>query len=171
MSVIFCDLVESVSISRQLDPEDLRDIIRDYRQVCSDIVRRHDGTPAQFQGDGIVVYFGYPVAHEDAPRRAVQAALDIVQGVAGMAPEAQRRYGVRLAVRAAVHTGLAVIGEFGADASADAMGSTVNLAARIQSVVGPNTVAISGTTQRLTAGYFDAESLGSHQVEGVAEAQ
>jgi len=171
MSVIFCDLVESVSISRKLDPEDLRDMIRDYRQVCSDIVRRHDGTPAQFQGDGIVVYFGYPVAHEDAPRRAVQAALDIVQGVSAMSPEVQRRYGVRLAVRAAVHTGLAVIGEFGADATADAMGSTTNIAARIQSVVGPDTVAISSATQRLVAGYFDVESLGSHQVKGVAEAQ
>lgn len=171
MSVIFCDLVESVSISRKLDPEDLRDMIRDYRQVCSDIVRRHDGTPAQFQGDGIVVYFGYPVAHEDAPRRAVQAALDIVQGVAAMAPEVQRRHGVRLAVRAAVHTGLAVIGEFGADATADAMGSTTNIAARIQSVVGPDTVAISSATQRLVAGYFDVESLGLHQVKGVSEAQ
>jgi len=171
VSVIFCDLVESVSISRQLDPEDLRDLIRDYRDVCSGIVRRHDGTPAQFQGDGIVIYFGYPVAHEDSPRRAVQAALDIVRAVVAMAPEAQRRHGVRLAVRAAVHTGLAVIGEFGADASADAMGSTVNIAARIQSVVGPDTVAISRATHRLVAGYFKVDSLGSHQVKGVSEPQ
>ena len=96
MSVIFCDLVNSVGISRQLDPEDLRDLIRDYRQVCTDIVRRYDGTPAQFQGDGIVVYFGYPLAHEDAPRRAVQAALEIVRAVQAMAPEVQRRLRVPL---------------------------------------------------------------------------
>ena len=169
MSVIFCDLVNSVSISRQLDPEDLRDLIRDYRQVCSDIVRRYDGMPAQFQGDGIVIYFGYPVAHEDAPRRAVQAALEIVQAVRAMAPDVQRRMRVPLAVRAAVHTGLAVIGDFGADASADAMGSTVNIAARIQSAVAPDQVALSGSTQRLVAGFFDVESLGEHQLKGVAE--
>ncbi|MGA1317247.1 MAG: ATP-binding protein [Rubrivivax sp.] len=169
MSVIFCDLVNSVGISRQLDPEDLRDLIRHYRQVCSDIVRRYDGTPAQFQGDGIVVYFGYPVAHEDAPRRAVQAALEIVQAVRAMAPEVERRLRVPLAVRAAVHTGLAVIGEFGADASADAMGSTVNIAARIQSAVGPDQVALSAATQRLVAGFFEVESLGEHQLKGVAE--
>jgi class 3 adenylate cyclase/predicted ATPase len=169
MSVIFCDLVNSVGISRQLDPEDLRDLIRDYRQVCSDIVRRYDGTPAQFQGDGIVVYFGYPVAHEDAPRRAVQAALEIVQAVQAMAPQVQRRLRIPLAVRAAVHTGLAVIGEFGADASADAMGSTVNIAARIQSAVGPDQVALSAATQRLVAGFFEVESLGEQQLKGVAE--
>ena len=169
MSVIFCDLVNSVGISRQLDPEDLRDLIRNYRQLCIEIVRRYDGTPAQFQGDAVVVYFGYPLAHEDAPRRAVQAALEIVQAVRGMAPDVLRRLRVPLAVRVAVHTGLAVIGEFGADASTDAMGSTVNIAARIQSAVLPDQVALSAATQRLVAGFFEVESVGEHQLKGVTE--
>ncbi len=169
MSVIFCDLVNSVGISRQLDPEDLRDLIRNYRQLCTEIVRRYDGTPAQFQGDAVVVYFGYPLAHEDAPRRAVQAALEIVQAVQRMAPDVLRRLRVPLAVRVAVHTGLAVIGEFGADASTDAMGSTVNIAARIQSAVLPDQVALSAATQRLVAGFFEVESVGEHQLKGVTE--
>ena len=171
MSVMFCDLVGSVEIARRLDPEDLRDLVRSYRDACAEVVWRHGGTMAQFHGDGIVVYFGYPVAHEGDARRAVQAGLDIVQAVAGLAPGAMARYGIDLAIRVAVNTGLTLVGD--ADASAGigrlALGDTPNIAARLQGIALPNTVVVSQVTQRLVAGFFRMTSLGPHAFKGIAE--
>ena len=171
MSVMFCDLVGSVEIARRLDPEDLRDLVRSYRDACAEVVWRHGGTMAQFHGDGIVVYFGYPVAHEGDARRAVQAGLDIVQAVMGLAPGAMARYGIDLAIRVAVNTGLTLVGD--ADASAGigrlALGDTPNIAARLQGIAMPNTVVVSQVTQRLVAGFFRMTSLGPHAFKGIAE--
>jgi predicted ATPase/class 3 adenylate cyclase len=171
MSVMFCDLVGSVQMSRALDPEDLRDLIRAYREACSEVVRRYEGTTAQFQGDGIVVYFGYPVAHEDDARRSVQAGLEIVRAIADLAPGVRARQGVDLAVRVAVHTGLTLVGDLGGAAGTErlALGDTPNIAARIQQLAAPNSVVVSRATQRLVAGFFEMTSLGEHAVKGVAE--
>jgi len=171
MSVMFCDLVGSVEIARQLDPEDLRDLVRGYRQACTEVVRHHGGTMAQFHGDGIVVYFGYPVAQEDDARRAVQAGLDIVQAVLQLAPDAASRWGIELAVRVAVNTGVTVVGDIDASAGIGrlALGDTPNIAARLQQIAQPNSVVVSLVTQRLVAGFFLMTSLGAQHFKGVGE--
>ena len=172
MSVMFCDLVGSVQMSRALDPEDLHDLIRAYRDACSEVVTRYEGTTAQFQGDGIVVYFGYPVAHEDDARRGVQAGLEIVRAIAALAPGVRARLGVDLSVRVAVHTGLTLVGDLGGAAGTEqrlALGDTPNIAARIQQLALPDTVVVSLATQRLVAGFFEMTSLGEHLVKGLAE--
>lgn len=171
LSVMFCDLVGSVEMARSLDPEDLRDVVRSYREACAAVVADHDGTMAQFHGDGIVVYFGYPLAHEGDARRAVQAGLDIVEAVARLSPSAKARHGVELSVRVAVNSGLTLVGD--ADATAGigrlALGDTPNIAARLQGIAQPNTVVISQATQRLVAGFFKMTALGPHDVKGVAK--
>ncbi len=172
MSVMFCDLVGSVQMSRALDPEDLHDLIRAYRDACAEVVTRYEGTTAQFQGDGIVVYFGYPVAHEDDARRGVQAGLEIVRAIAALAPGVRARLGVDLSVRVAVHTGLTLVGDLGGAAGTEqrlALGDTPNIAARIQQLALPDTVVVSLATQRLVAGFFEMTSLGEHLVKGLAE--
>jgi class 3 adenylate cyclase/predicted ATPase len=170
MSVMFCDLVGSVQMSRALDPEDLRDLIRAYREACAAVVSRYGGTTAQFQGDGIVVYFGYPIAHEDDARRSVQAGLEIVRAVEALAPDARARQGVDMSVRVAVHTGLTLVGDLGAAGTERlALGDTPNIAARIQQIAEPNSVVVSLATQRLVAGFFEMTSLGEHMVKGVDE--
>ncbi|MEO8675104.1 MAG: adenylate/guanylate cyclase domain-containing protein, partial [Casimicrobiaceae bacterium] len=113
LTVMFCDLVGSVQLSSALDPEDLRDVVRDYRDACGAVVNRYEGTTAQFQGDGILVYFGYPIAHEDDARRSVQAGLEILQSVGELARRMQTERGVTISVRVAVHTGLTLVGDLG----------------------------------------------------------
>jgi class 3 adenylate cyclase len=126
---MFCDLVGSTALSEQLDPEDLRAVIQAYRKACTNVIERYDGHVAQYLGDGVMVYFGWPMAHEDDAGRAVRAGLDIVTAVAALEAEAS------LAVRVGIATGLVVVGETGGDESADsklAVGETPNVAARVQ---------------------------------------
>lgn len=171
ISVLFCDLVGSVEMSRKLDPEDLRDVVRDYRDACTEVIARHDGITAQFHGDGIVAYFGYPVTQEGDARRAVQAGLDLIQSITRQAPEVQRRFGVQLAVRVAVHTGSAILedpdGRTGTGRLA--IGDTPHFASCIQHAAEPNTLVISRATQRLVAGYFQLRSIGLHPLKGLPE--
>jgi class 3 adenylate cyclase/predicted ATPase len=171
MTFVFCDLVGSTQLSREVDPEDLRDIVGDYREAAAAIIRRYEGTIAQYYGDGILVYFGYPIAHEDDSRRAVRAALDIVDGVAKLNVRLRTQHPVTLAVRIGVHTGLAVVGDIGGANRTErlAMGDTPNIAARIQSLARPNTVVISAATHRLVSEFFHAQSLGAQAVKGVDE--
>lgn len=109
VTVMFCDLVGSTELSGQLDPEELHDLTREYQTVCADVIRRQAGHVAQFLGDGLLVYFGYPVAHEDNAQRAVRAGLEVVAAVSRL----RARLGKSLQVRVAVHTGLAVVGQLG----------------------------------------------------------
>ena len=169
MSVLFCDLVGSVELSRKLDPEDFRDLVQTYRTLCAESVERHGGTIAQFHGDGVVVYFGYPVAQEGDARRAVQSGLDITQGLRSLAEAVQARLGVDLAVRVAINTGLAIVGDPDGAAGVGrlALGDTPNIAARVQQLARPNTVVISEFTHRLVSGYFHLHSLGHHLLKGM----
>jgi class 3 adenylate cyclase len=141
LTVMFCDLVGSTALSERLDPEELRDLMQAYRKACADVIEQYDGHVAQYLGDGVMVYFGWPAAHEDDAGRAVRAGLDIVDAIAGLeAPE-------RLQVRIGVATGLVVVGESGADEGADsrlAVGETPNVAARTQGLAAPGTVAGRG---------------------------
>jgi class 3 adenylate cyclase len=154
LTVMFCDLVGSTQLSAQLDPEDYRAVVQQYQQTCMAVIQRHDGYLAQYLGDGLLVYFGYPVAHEDDARRAVRTGLEIVEAIKGQetADGGQTRR-QPLQVRIGIHTGLVVVGEIGAGGRTEqlAWGETPNVAARIQGLAEPNTVLISAATQRLLA--------------------
>lgn len=167
LTVMFCDLVGSTALSVQLDPEELRAIVQTYQQTCAEIIRRHEGYIAQYLGDGLLVYFGYPSAHEDDALRAVRTGIEIVaalrQGdkeVAGRSP---------LQVRVGIHTGLVVVGEIGSSERRErlALGETPNLTARIQGAAAPDTVVISAATARLVQGYFAVQELGAQSFKGI----
>jgi TOMM system kinase/cyclase fusion protein len=167
LSVMFCDLVGSTALSGQLDPEELNEVTLEYHSVCAEIIERHAGRIAQFLGDGLLVYFGYPLAHEDDAQRAVRAGLEIITAVAA----ARERVGKPLQVRVAVHTGLVVIGRLGGETNPDPMaisGETPNIAARLQSIAGPGQVVVSAATYRLIQGFFVCRSLGTPALKGVA---
>ena len=171
LTVMFIDIVESTALSSQLDPEDLREVIQAYQQVCSDITKRFDGHVAQLLGDGLLVYFGYPVAHEDAPHRAGRTGLGILAAMGNLNTRLQQTKGIQLAVRIGIHTGLVVVGALGGAERQEqlALGETPNIAARIQGLAPSNTVAISDATYRLLQGYFACEALGEQTLRGVAE--
>lgn len=171
LTVMFCDLVDSTFLSSQLDPEDLRRVVCDYQQVCSDVVQRYEGHVAQFLGDGVLVYFGYPAAHEDGSRRAVHAALDILEAMAELRDRFSAPAGYRLAVRIGIHYGLVVIGEVGGQEASEslALGDTPNVAARVQGLAEPDTVLITSAVHGLVARYFHCRSTGAHRLKGVSE--
>jgi class 3 adenylate cyclase len=172
LTVMFCDLVDSTKLSSQLDPEEYRDVVRAYHTACTEVIRRYDGHIAQLLGDGLLVYFGYPVAHEDDAQRAVRAGLGIVEAIGKLKTSLAQTTGRTLAVRLGIHTGLVVIGALGDDGRHEhlALGETPNIAARIQGLAQPNTVAISDATYRLVQGYFACQDLGAHALRGVTEA-
>ena len=174
LTVMFCDLVGSTVLSSQLDPEELRFVIQQYQEVCAKVIERYEGYIAQYLGDGVLAYFGYPIAHEDDAQRAVLAGLDIIQGLRkqsfhlnGLSQLAQRP----LHARIGVHTGLVVIGEVGSGSRYEqlALGETPNVAARLQGLAEPDTVVLSTVTQRLVAGYFVCRSLEKQALRGLAQ--
>jgi class 3 adenylate cyclase len=168
LSVMFCDLVGSTELAGRLDPEELHDLTRQYQRVCAEVTARHGGYVAQYLGDGLLVFFGYPIAHEDDARRAVRAALEILAAISGLSSRMDKM----LQVRVAVHTGLAVVGRLGDGSDPDAMaivGETPNIAARLQTIAEPGTVIIGAPTHRLVEGFFNCRSLGAHSLKGVVE--
>jgi class 3 adenylate cyclase len=172
LTVMFCDLVGSTSLAASLDPEDLRDVIRLYQQVTRSAVTRFGGFVARYMGDGILVYFGYPRAHEDDAERAVRSALEVVSAVTGLDPPSLRATGNRLAVRVGIATGLVVVGDLigeGASEESPVLGATPNMAARLQKVARPNQAVISPITRRLVEGLFDFEDRGAHELEGFSQ--
>jgi len=181
LTVMFCDLVGSTELAEQLDPEEWRAVVQTYQQTCSEIIRRFNGTIAQYLGDGILVYFGYPVAHEDDAARAVRAGLEIVTALQRWVPsplvgkgQGEGVVGTTgrspLQVRIGIHTGLVVVGEMGGAEKREqlAIGDTPNIAARLQGLAAPNTILVSGATQRLITGLFGYRDLGLQTVKGVS---
>jgi class 3 adenylate cyclase/tetratricopeptide (TPR) repeat protein len=171
LTVMLCDLVASTKLASQLDPEDWRDVVRAYQQVCTEVIQRYDGYIAQLLGNGLLVYFGYPQAHEDDAQRAVRAGLGMLAALGDLNTGLQQAKGVHLAIRVGVHTGLVVVGEMGGAGARErlALGDVPNIASRIEGLATPNTVAISEATFRLVQGYFDCEALGEQTLRGVAE--
>ena len=169
--MLFCDLVDSTRLSRQLDPEDYREVVRAYQAAAAEAVQRFDGYIAQYLGDGLLVYFGYPQAHEDDAQRAGRAGLEMVQGIASLRTRLTRDRGLRLAGRVGIHTGAAVVGTMGGGNRQEqlALGDTPNLAARLQGLAAPNTVVVSATTHGLIEGFFTCQALGEHALKGVEE--
>src|SRR5262245_9851189 len=168
LTVMFCDLVGSTALSTRLDPEELREHVQAYQAVSSAPIARFGGHIAQYLGDGLLVYFGYPTAHEDDAQRAVRAALAVVDAV-----RARDTGGVRLAGRGGSHTGLVVVGEMGGGDRHErlALGETPNIAARLEALAEPDTVLISGATHRLVERFFACRELGARELRGVANPQ
>lgn len=171
LTVLFCDMVGSTAIAEQLDPEELSDLLRAYHRVCTSAVRQFDGYLAQYLGDGILAYFGYPQAREDASERAVRAGLAIIDAVAQLNLNTSQTHGAALAVRVGIATGLVVTDHRLADATDDPMvvGQTLNLAARLQNLAAPNTVVITSPIQRQLSGLFEYEDLGQQPLKGFSQ--
>ncbi len=166
LTVMFVDLVGSTAMSERLDPEDLGELLRRFKEICSTSVARFGGHIADFMGDGAMIYFGYPHAVEDAASRAVHAGLDILEGLNRM--EGQER----LTARIGVSTGLVVVGEIHGEGLKEhdvVMGRTPNLAARLQSLAEPNTLIISPSTRRLVGNAFELQDRGSFALKGFSE--
>src|SRR6516165_5994367 len=171
LTVMFCDLVDSTKLASHLDPEDWRDVVRAYQRVCTDVIQRYNGHIAQLLGDGLLVYFGYPVAHEDDAQRAIRAGLDMLAALGDLNQDLQHAKGLQLAIRVGMHTGLVVVGEMGGAGRQEqlALGEVPNIASRIEGLAEANTVAISEATSRLVQGYFACQDLGAQTLRGVAE--
>ena len=168
LTIMFCDLVGSTRLSTLVDPETLMELLRAYRVFCTQCVERFGGNVAKFMGDGVLIYFGYPRAHEDDAERAIRAALAIVRDLASLPshPDAPLRGRIGIA------TGLVVVGELiGADLSQEQMvvGQTPNLAARLQSLAPPDGIIVASRTHQLTVGLFEFADMGEHVVKGFEE--
>ena len=156
LTVMFCDIVDSTSLSEKYDPEDLREVIRKYHETCNQIINRFEGHIAQYLGDGLLVYFGFPQSHEDDAQRAARTGLAIVEAINRLNYSLQEQWGIELSVRVGIHTGLVVTGEMGGGVTREylAIGDVPNIAARLQEQSIPNTVTVSAATHKLIKGYF-----------------
>ena len=161
ITVLFCDVVGWSSLAQQVDPEELADVVRDHCRRCATLVAKHEGFVAQYYGDGVLAYFGYPEAHEDDAERAIRAALDIIRKDGGMSPLVEVRIGIA--------TGGVVIGDLLQDATISAVGEPPNLAARLQSLAEANAIVVSEQTRRLCRDVFEYQNLGRHQLKNYAE--
>lgn len=164
VTVMFSDLVGSTALSARIDPEDLREVISAYQKCVAETVQRFGGFVAKFMGDGVLVYFGYPQAHEDDAERAVRAGLELMRAVGDLKTHAP------LQTRVGIATGLVVVGDLigsGASREQTIVGETPNLAARLQGVAEPNSVVIAESTRRLVGSLFELEDLGAKNLKGV----
>ncbi|MBT3991633.1 MAG: AAA family ATPase [Rhodospirillaceae bacterium] len=172
LTVMFCDLANSTALSEKLDPEDLREVITIYQNACTEQIKRYDGYIARFMGDGILIYFGYPIASEDAAERAVHAGLEIINAIKKIKLDQSIDQDFDLEVRLGIATGLVVAGDIIGEGAAEehaVLGMTPNLAARLQSIAAPNSLVISANTRELTGGFFEYTDLGKHDLKGITE--
>jgi len=168
LTVMFCDLVGSTRLAARLDPEDLSGVLRRYQEFCAEVVDRYDGHVAKYLGDGVLVFFGYPQAHEDDSVRAVHAALDILAGLPDLNADVEAECGIRLSIRIGVHSGQAVV-EPTRGEDPQVFGHAINLAARLQGVAEPNSVVISADTLRLVRDRFSIHDLGVRRFKGIED--
>lgn len=168
LSIVFCDIVGSSALSTRLDPEVQSDVIAAFHACCSDVIKRLGGMVAQYLGDGVLAYFGYPIAHEDDAERAVRSGIALVEAISQLRPGP----GVALQSRVGIATGLVVVGDLvreGVTQQNAAIGATTNLAARLQTLAKPDTVVISCETHRLVGSMFQYADLGTHSLKGFSE--
>jgi class 3 adenylate cyclase/tetratricopeptide (TPR) repeat protein len=171
LTVLFCDMVGSTNLSERLDPEELTELLTAYRVACVEMVDRFGGHVGNFQGDGILIYFGYPQAHEDDAQRAIRAGLGMIAAVDEL-NTGTTSSDVKLAVRIGINSGVVVAGDIGAGEQRERMaivGETPNVAARLQNLAEPGTVVIGSSTKRLVEGLFICESLGLQRIKGISE--
>ncbi len=165
VTVVFSDLVGSTALAAELDPEDMKRLLGEYRERCTAVIARYDGHVAQFLGDGILVYFGYPVAQEHAAERAVRAGLELVAEVGRL----KRPDGLALEARVGIATGLVVAETPAAGVEQTVVGDTPNLAARLQGLADPGTVLVGASTYGLTRDFFEYAFSGEHALKGIRE--
>jgi class 3 adenylate cyclase len=168
LTVMICDLVGSTALSARLDPEDMRTVIDTYHAACARIMPTYDGFLAEFRGDGILAYFGYPRAHEDDAERTVRAGLDIIAAVSALKTPAAQPLGVRIGIA----TGLVIVGRLrghGTLREHAVVGDTPNVAARLLGLADPGTIVVAASTRRLLGDLFRLRDLGQHEVKGIAE--
>ena len=165
LTVFFADIVGSATLAENLDPEELRELYAQYQAACAEVVRHYEGHIAQYLGDGVLAYFGYPVAHEDDAARAVHSGLDLLNRIERIGASGKRPH-----IRIGIHTGLVVVGDVGSGMRREqlALGEAPNVAARIQSEASPDTLAISDETRQLVGGQFAVEDLGSRTLRGLS---
>jgi class 3 adenylate cyclase len=164
LTVMFCDLVGSTALAARLDPEDLRDVVTEYHRSVAEIITRFEGFVARYMGDGVMAYFGYPIAHEDDAERAVRASLAVIGEIRRL-PMSEP-----LQVRIGLASGLAVVGDLigsGAAQEQAVIGETPNLAARLQALAEPDTIVIGENTRRLIGNRFEYQSLGEVEIKGL----
>ena len=160
LTVMFCDLVDSTALAARLDPEDLREIIGAYHRCVAETVEGSSGYVARYMGDGVLIYFGYPQAHEDDAERATRCGLEVVDRVLRL------NLAEALHARVGIATGLVVIG--GEVVEHDVVGETPNLAARLQGLAEPDAVVIAAASRRLVGDLFEYHDLGAVEVKGIA---
>jgi class 3 adenylate cyclase/tetratricopeptide (TPR) repeat protein len=172
LTVLFCDLVEYTSMAEEYDPEDLREFVNSYKSCCLSTIRKYDGFIAQFLGDGILAYFGYPAAREHDGQQAVRAGLGLVAAISRLSERYTALLNIRPKVRIGIHTGIAVVGNVLHQDHLELhaiTGSTPNIAARIQAEAAPNTVLISAKTHSIVCNYFESADLGAYALKGLAK--
>ena len=172
LTVLFCDIVDSTAFAEKLDPEELRNLLEIYRTCIMEVVLAQNGHIARYFGDGILVYFGYPTAHEDTAHRAVRAALGIVAAIETLNPYLHATFNVEINVRISIDTGRVVVWHISAQESPEAIdivGKTPNLAARMQKLASPNTIVIGDTTHQLVEGFFNCDALGASALRGISQ--
>ena len=166
VTVMFSDLVGSTALSARMDPEDLREVISAYQKCVAETVQRFGGFVAKYMGDGVLVYFGYPQAHEDDAERAVRAGIELVAAVSDLKTHAP------LQTRVGIATGLVVVGDLigsGSSQEQAIVGETPNLTARLQGIAEPNSVVIAESTRKLVGNLFELRDLGAQDLKGISE--
>ena len=166
VTVLFADMVGFTQLSEKMDPEEMHDLIGPALDIMASEVHAYEGTVAQFTGDGLMALFGAPLAHEDAPQRALYAALAMQERLSDYG---EKLKGISLQLRIGVNTGLVIVGRIGDDLTMEytALGDTVNLASRMESAAEPGTVQVAENTYHLSEGYFDFSDLGEIEVKGI----
>ncbi len=171
LTVMFCDLANSTALSARLDPEDLQDVIRAYQERCTAIVREYEGFVAKYMGDGILVYFGYPISLERNAERAVRSGLAIVAAMAGLNAGLGRAKGIEIAVRIGIATGLVMVGEIVGEGLAQertVIGEAPNVAAQLQGLAGRNGIVVGALTKEVAGDAFVYQEQGAHELKGIA---
>ena len=172
LTVLFCDIVDSTAFTEKLDPEELRNLLEVYRTCVMEVVLAQNGHIARYFGDGILVYFGYPIAHEDAAHRAVRAALGIIAAIETLNPYLHTTFGVEIKVRISIDTGRVVVWHISGQEvpeAIDIVGKTPNVAARMEKLARPNSVVIGDTTHQLVEGFFKCDALGASVLRGISQ--
>ena len=170
LTVMFCDLVGSTDLSQRLGAEDLRNVVRAYQESASSVIERYAGHIAQYLGDGLLVYFGYPQAHEEDAERAIRAGRDVLRSLELLSARVEAQHGMPISARVGIHTGPVVVGEMGGGERKEtlALGDTPNIAARLEGFAEPDTVVISDATLRLVSGLFVTEDQGTPALKGIS---
>ena len=172
LTVLFCDIVDSTAFTEKLDPEELRNLLEVYRMCVMEVVLAQNGHIARYFGDGILVYFGYPIAHEDAAHRAVRAALGIIAAIETLNPYLYTNFDVEISVRISIDTGRVVVWHISGQEvpeAIDIVGKTPNVAARMEKLATPNSVVIGDTTHQLVEGFFKCDALGASVLRGISQ--